>query len=125
VHDHNSWGVIGPVSGGLAVTNYRREDDGSQEEYARLVESGNARLIPGETACTLPLNEGIHKVGNPTQETLLSLSMYGRPLSRGHVNGFDVAKQRVYRIHAPRLKKKLLAADALRGLTNNNPRELC
>jgi predicted metal-dependent enzyme (double-stranded beta helix superfamily) len=116
VHDHNSWGVIGPVSGELAVTNYRREDDGSQEGFAQLVESAKMRLIPGETACTLPLNDGIHKVGNPTGRTLVSLNMYGRPVPRSYINGFDVAERRVYRILAPRLKKKLLAADALRGL---------
>jgi predicted metal-dependent enzyme (double-stranded beta helix superfamily) len=116
VHDHNAWGVIGPVSGELGVTNYVRTDDGSREGYARLEERGTARLVPGETDCTLPLNAGIHRVGNPTRETIVSLSLYGKPISRDHICGFDVARDEVYRIMAPKAKKKRLAAEALRGL---------
>jgi predicted metal-dependent enzyme (double-stranded beta helix superfamily) len=117
VHDHNSWGVIGPVSGELEVTDYVRADDGSREGYARLEERGAARLVPGETDCTLPLNAGIHKVGNPTGETVGSLSLYGKPISRDHICGFDVARDQVYPIFAPKTKKTRLAAEALRGLS--------
>jgi predicted metal-dependent enzyme (double-stranded beta helix superfamily) len=113
VHDHNSWGVIGPVSGELEVTNYLRKDDGSLPGHARLVPRGTSRLAPGETESTLPLNAGIHKVGNPTHETLLSVSLYGPPIQREHINGFDLAEQRVYPIYAPKTKKRRLAAQAL------------
>lgn len=116
VHDHNSWGVIGPVSEELEVINYRREDDGSQEGYARLVETERMRLQPGETSFTLPLNEGIHSIGNPTRETILSLSLYGNPLPRGYINGFDLNGHRMYQIISPKVKKKQLAIRALHGL---------
>lgn len=116
VHDHSSWGVIGPVSGKLEVVNYRREDSGSQAAQAHLVEAERLLLQPGETAFTLPLNDGIHMIGNPTSEAMLSLSLYGNPLPRGYINGFDPATGRVYQILAPKIKKKLLATKALLGL---------
>lgn len=116
VHDHGSWGVIGPVMGKLEVIDYTREDDGSDEGRAVLVEKATLAIEPGETAFTLPLNDGIHKVGNPTGETILSLSLYGRPLPRGYICGFDVAQGRAYRIISPPTNKKLLMARALSGL---------
>jgi predicted metal-dependent enzyme (double-stranded beta helix superfamily) len=116
VHDHGSWGVIGPVTGKFEVISYRREDDGSEEGRATLVEEKMLTLEPGETTFSLPLNEGIHEVGNPTDETILSLSLYGRPLPRGYIWGFDVAKGRAFRIIAPQTKKKVLIAQALSGL---------
>lgn len=116
VHDHGSWGVIGPVTGKLEVINYERGDDGLEEGKATLVEDEMIMLEPGETTFTLPLNDGIHEVGNPTDETILSLSLYGRAVPRGYILGFDVAEGRCYRIVAPQTKKKLLVAHALSGL---------
>lgn len=116
VHDHNSWGVIGPVSGVLEAVNYRREDDASDEGYARLVETGRVRCLPGDTAFTLPLNKGIHKVGNPTQETMVSLAVYGNPLPRGYINRFDIENERVFRMLPTKARKKKLAERALPSL---------
>jgi predicted metal-dependent enzyme (double-stranded beta helix superfamily) len=116
IHDHNSWGVIGPVSGVLGVFNYKREDNGSREGYAHLIETEELRCLPGETTFTLPLNQGIHKIGNPTQESMVSLSVYGKPLARGYINGFDIDNDRIYKIFAPKSKKKILAFQALAGL---------
>ena len=116
VHDHNSWGVIGPISGTLDIFNYRREDDGSKEGYAHLVKTETNLCNPGETDYNLRLNEGIHNIGNPTKKTMASLSVYGKPLSRGYINGFDVEKKRVYKIFPPKFKKKTLAKQAIPGL---------
>jgi predicted metal-dependent enzyme (double-stranded beta helix superfamily) len=115
-HDHNSWGVIGPVTGEFEVVNYRREDDGLEEGMARLVETERMRLLPGETTFTLPLDDGIHKVGNALAETMISLSVYGRPLAKGYINEFDAASNRVHKIFSPQVKKKLLAIHALSDL---------
>jgi len=115
-HDHNSWGVIGTVSAGFEVINYRRDDDGSRAGHARLAEKETMELKPGQTASTLPLDQGIHKTGNPTRGTIITLSIYGRPLDRGYLQGFDVADNRVYRILPPKHKKMYLAAEALKDL---------
>ncbi len=115
-HDHSSWGVIGSPSDGYEVINYRREDDGTREGYARIVPVGNFLLKAGETAHTYPFDEGIHKTGNPTEGTILSLNMYGRPAPRGFVYGFDEANHRAYKILPPRRKKEQLMREALRFL---------
>jgi len=112
-HDHNSWGVIGTASEGYEVVNYRRVDDESHEGYARLVEVERLRLQPGETAFTLPFSKGIHKTGNTTRASIVTLHFYGKTLPRGYLNGFDIANNRVYRVVPPRQKKQSLARQAL------------
>ncbi|MBN2514450.1 MAG: cysteine dioxygenase family protein [Deltaproteobacteria bacterium] len=114
IHDHNSWGVIGPVTGQLEVITYRREDDGSREGYADLIETGRKIILPGDTYFVLPLNTGIHRTGNPGNETIIQVSIYGEAqTTRNHINGFDLELKSVYPIYAPKTKKRLLAQQAL------------
>lgn len=115
-HDHSSWGVIGSLSDGYEVINYSREDDGTREGYARIAPTERLILKAGETAFTHPFDAGIHKTGNPTTGTIISLNMYGRPAPRGFICGFDVEHDRVYKILPPRRKKEVLLRDALRLL---------
>lgn len=115
VHDHSSWGVIGPVSGDLDVVNYERVDDGKKAGHAVLRETERMTISPGENYYVLPLNGGIHKTGNPSGETIVQVSIYGRPtVKRDFINGYDPDQNRVFPIYAPKTKKKILAADALR-----------
>jgi hypothetical protein len=116
IHDHNSWGVTGNVTGSLEVIRYNRKDDGSLENYARLGESDRYRLVPGETELTLSLNAGIHQTGNPTPETIIMVSVYGPPARRLYINSFDAARDKVFKIYPLRLKKKMLATQALKAL---------
>jgi predicted metal-dependent enzyme (double-stranded beta helix superfamily) len=115
-HDHNSWGVIGPVTAGYEVTNFRRMDDGSREGYAQLEPVETLLLDAGKTAFTLPFDEGIHRTGNPTGTGMVTLHLYGKSLPRGYLNRFDLNSNRVYRILPPRTRKRLLAEQALKGL---------
>ena len=116
IHDHNSWGVTGNVLGSLEVVRYAREDGGSRADFARLRESDRYRLVPGDTELTLPLDAGIHQTGNPTAETIIMISVYGSPIRRLYINCFNMAKNRVRKIYPPRLKKKMLASQALETL---------
>lgn len=109
IHDHNSWGVTGTVSPCLEVVKYHRLDDGQRSDYAELAEHERLQLGPGATDVTLPLNQGIHKTGNPTQQTILMVSIYGSPIRRLYVNGFEPNARRVFKIYAPRIKKRLMA----------------
>lgn len=115
VHDHNAWGVIGPVTGRLDVVKYRREDDGSGEEAARLLEDERLILKPAETTVTFTGDRGIHKTGNADKGTMVSLSLYGRPtVPKPYIHGFEPESGRIYRIEAPRVHKKRLVKAALR-----------
>lgn len=115
VHDHSSWGVIGPVFGNLDVINYERVDDGKKAGHAVLRETGRMTIRPGENYYVLPLNGGIHQTGNPSGETIVQVSIYGRAtVKRDFINGYDPDRNLVYPIYAPKTKKRRLAADALR-----------
>ena len=113
IHDHNSWGVSGSAMGELGVIRYTREDDGTLETYARLRQAAAVRLKPGEIELTQPLNEGIHQTGNPGPGTTIMISVYGSPIRRLYINRFDYECNKVYRLYPPRIKKKMLAAQAL------------
>ena len=116
VHDHNAWGVMGPVSGKFEVIKYTRTDDGTREGWARLTQKEQATISPGQMEMTLPLNNGIHKTGNPTDTTAISVHLYGNPVRRPYINGFDLSSGRIYRLYAPRSRKRMLASEAIRAL---------
>lgn len=116
VHDHTSWGVSGSAFGQLEVVRYRREDDGSDPELAHLAMADRCVLWPGEIETTLPLDQGIHRIGNPTEGTTLMVSVYGTPLRRLYIQRFNLENGAVHRLFPPRLKKKMLAEQALKAM---------
>ena len=114
IHDHNSWGVSGTAVGEHGVIRYAREDDGTVEGYARLRQIARVQLQPGEIELTRPLNDGIHQTGNPVEGTTIMISIYGSPVRRLFINRFDPEHNKVDRLYPPRIKKKMLAAQALK-----------
>jgi predicted metal-dependent enzyme (double-stranded beta helix superfamily) len=117
IHDHSSWGVLGAAFGELGIVRYVREDDGSVEGYARLRQAASVYLRPGEIELTRPLNEGIHKTGNPVDGTTIMVSVYGNPIRRLYINRFDDKTHKVEKLYPPRIKKKILAIEALKQLS--------
>ena len=88
VHDHSSWGAFCCVVGSILEERYERLDDGSLPDHARLKklwrlewsrEDGISTVLPGD--------EGIHRVGNPTEEPAISVHLYGPRL--GEIDGRD------------------------------------
>jgi hypothetical protein len=116
VHDHNSWGIFGSAFGKLEVERYRREDGGLSPDQAQLTLSRRLVLWPGETEMTLPFDEGIHRTGNPAEGTTLMLSIYGTPLRRLYIQRFKLETGRIQRVFHPRIKKKILAEQALQEI---------
>ncbi|MBI5579090.1 MAG: hypothetical protein HY895_08045 [Deltaproteobacteria bacterium] len=116
VHDHTSWGVSGSAFGKLEVVRYRHEDDGLDPDRAQLARLGNVVLWPGETEKTLPLDQGIHCTGNPAEGTTLMVSVYGTPLRRLYIQRFDLENGSVHRVFPARLRKKMLAEQALKAI---------
>jgi predicted metal-dependent enzyme (double-stranded beta helix superfamily) len=117
IHDHSSWGVLGAAVGELGVMRYAREDDGSVEGYARLRQTASVFLQPGEIELTRPLNEGIHQTGNPVDGSTIMVSVYGRPIRRLYINRFDDKTNKVEKLYPPRIKKRMLAAQALKNFS--------
>jgi predicted metal-dependent enzyme (double-stranded beta helix superfamily) len=114
IHDHNSWGVSGSALGDLGVIRYAREDEGSVEGYAHLRQTAKFNLQPGKTEITQPLDKGIHQTGNPNGDMVIMISIYGSPIRRLYINRFDREHNKVDRLYPPRIKKKMLAAQALK-----------
>ncbi|MGD8882474.1 MAG: cysteine dioxygenase family protein [Desulfobacterales bacterium] len=117
IHDHSSWGVSGFALGELGVVRYTREDDGKLEGLARLRQTARIQLQPGEIELTRPLNDGIHQTGNPGEDITIMISVYGTPVRRLYINRFEPEHNRVYKLYPPRIKKKMLAAQALKHFT--------
>jgi predicted metal-dependent enzyme (double-stranded beta helix superfamily) len=116
VHDHTAWGVLGSAFGKLEVVRYHRKDDGSDPDQAQLALSKRLVLWPGEIETTLPLDQGIHRTGNPTEGITLMVSVYGTPLRRLYIQRFNLENGSVHRVFSPRFKKKMLAEQALKAM---------
>jgi predicted metal-dependent enzyme (double-stranded beta helix superfamily) len=123
IHDHSSWGVSGSALGSVGVVTYVREDDGSVADRACIRESFRLELPPGRTVLTLPLDAGIHQTGNPTERPVIMVSVYGAPMRRLFINCFDAQHQRVSRMYPPRIRKRMLAGEALDRLSANGAME--
>lgn len=116
VHDHSSWGVLGNPSGIMEIIKFARQDDGKTDGHARLTQTECIRCLPGQTDVTLPLDKGIHRVGNPTNRTIVIINVYGTPIRRLYINHYDLGQNQVKRVYSPRVARRMLAADALNSL---------
>jgi predicted metal-dependent enzyme (double-stranded beta helix superfamily) len=95
IHDHSSWGAYACAAGTVFEERYERLDDGSRHEHARLEEAWHLSWRPQDGASTvLPGNGGIHSVGNPYEETAVSVHLYGPRLEE--VDGRDYDPSRDY-----------------------------
>ena len=122
IHDHNSWGVTGTEFTPLTIIIYKREDNDSKGDTVRIAETQRLTLIPGQTDVTLPLDQGIHATGNVNQTPMMMVSVYGSPIRRLYVNRFDPIKNRVFKMFAPRIRKKKKAENLLAFMKKRNDR---
>ena len=116
IHDHVSWGVSGCVTGTLQVDRYRRTDDGGSPGFARLEKTEEKRRRAKAVEVTLPLEEGIHRTGNPDNGTILMVSIYGSPQKRLFINEYRPWEERVIPRYPPRILRRMLASRALDAL---------
>ena len=88
IHDHSSWGAFCCVVGSVLEERYERADDGSLPDYARLNKLWRLEWRREDGVSTvLPYERGIHRVGNTTDETAISVHLYGPRL--GAIDGRD------------------------------------
>jgi len=81
-HDHGTWAVVAGVEGDETNINWKRLDDGSKPDYAKVEEVNRVVAKPGHIMAFLPRD--IHAVWNETDRVTLSLHVYGR-----HINHTD------------------------------------
>jgi predicted metal-dependent enzyme (double-stranded beta helix superfamily) len=99
VHDHGTWGVIGVYENEIEAVNFKRLDDGSDEEYADLRETGRMFLTAGALCWVLPPNEEIHINRNASETTTITLHVYGKTIRGFHV--FNVPEKTVRWVDLP------------------------
>ncbi|MDY6912426.1 MAG: HEAT repeat domain-containing protein [Chloroflexota bacterium] len=120
IHDHGSWGIVGSFVNQTEEISYRRIDDGSREGYAEIEERSRRVLSPGDTTSVLPLNGGIHWTGSASDETGLTVHVYGRPMRKGFVQCFDLENNSIYYLITPKVEKRLYAVRALGAIGGND-----
>ncbi|HSR13509.1 MAG TPA: cysteine dioxygenase family protein [Thermodesulfobacteriota bacterium] len=113
VHDHSSWGIIGPLFGSMREIRYRRADDGSTEGFAELEEVSSSVIDRGKVRMVLPLEKGIHRTGSAGKWTAVSVGVYGPSVRKGYIQLFDPARKSVSRAYPPRSWKRALAREIL------------
>lgn len=132
IHDHGSWGIIASFINGTKEIKYRRHDDGTVAGYAELEETIAKVVKQGEVTCVLPLNGGIHQMGNTSEKISVTINVYGRAVRRGYLQFFHRERKTVKRVYSPRTCKEVLMVrtmgamgsgeDILRGaLVNSLP----
>jgi len=95
IHDHTSWGAYCCVVGSVLEERYERLDDGSRLNHAHLKKIWQLSWSAEDGASTvLPYNGGIHRVGNPGDETAISVHLYGP--RTGEKDGRDYDPSRNY-----------------------------
>jgi predicted metal-dependent enzyme (double-stranded beta helix superfamily) len=88
IHDHSTWGAYCCAAGSVLEERYERLDDGSRLDHARLTKIRQRKWSKQDGASSvLPHGEGIHRVGNPGQDTAISVHLYGPRLEE--VDGRD------------------------------------
>lgn len=112
IHDHNSWGVIGTLTGKVSERKYRRVDDGARDGYAELEEISHRLLIPGDTSSVMPLDGGIHRMENLTNCSI-SINVYGKSYRKGYLHYYDAENRTVTRAYIYPLYRAALALRAL------------
>lgn len=94
-HNHGTWAVIVAVSGEELNRLYRRVDDGSDPEHARLEQVREYVVKPGAPINFLP--QDIHSIHVDGTQTVRHFHLYGKALETLTDRlGFDMETGKVY-----------------------------
>ncbi len=91
-HDHGAWGIVAVSEGRVEVTEYLREDDGTCEGYARLIERGRRMFEPGDAAISYPPHDDVHRIANAAPGVTITIHTYAVDMKSCRI--FDVDDHR-------------------------------
>lgn len=91
VHDHLAWGLIGVYRGRQDETVYRRLDDGTDENRARLAVARRQTMGTGEFYALLPPRDDIHFVRTVSDEPSISIHLLANDTACVWRHRFDPA----------------------------------
>ncbi len=88
-HDHSSWGMVGTLEHATTETRYRRLDDGTNKEFAKLEKDRVSLRKKGETYILIPGVDEIHDVLNDSDRLAVDIHLYGLDIRKIERNIFD------------------------------------
>jgi predicted metal-dependent enzyme (double-stranded beta helix superfamily) len=96
-HDHHTWGLIGVVANEITETRFRRLDDGSDPDRARIERDRESIATPGQVSMLVPDVDEIHQMYNATRVPTVEIHVYGTELKGLERCLFDVESGRITR----------------------------
>ena len=91
VHDHLAWGLVGLYRGAQDETVYRRLDDGSDPNTAKLEVSKRQSLEPGDFYALIPPTDDIHYVKTISETPSISIHLLANDTACVWRHRFDPA----------------------------------
>ena len=87
IHDHLTWAIIGVYQGEEREALFRRTDDGSNPELAKVQQVSERVNKKGHV--TVLGHSGIHRVDNISLKPALSVHIYGRDIGNTERHSYD------------------------------------
>jgi predicted metal-dependent enzyme (double-stranded beta helix superfamily) len=101
-HNHDTWGLVGVVENEIQETRFRRLDDGSKPEYAKLEVKTILKNSAGMVSCLVPPADDIHEMNNVSDRNTVEIHVYGKDLADMPRLRFDVANDSVKTFASPK-----------------------
>jgi predicted metal-dependent enzyme (double-stranded beta helix superfamily) len=101
-HNHDTWGLVGVVENEIQETRFRRLDDGSKPEYAKLEVQNVLKNSAGMVSCLVPPDDDIHEMNNVSDRNTVEIHVYGKDLAEMPRLRFDVANDSVKTFASPK-----------------------
>ena len=101
-HNHETWGMIGVIENEIQEIRFRRIDDASKPNYAKLELEGILKSRAGMVSCLVHPDNDIHEMNNVTDRNTVEIHVYGRDLARLNRLRFDIEKNSVATFASPK-----------------------
>ena len=101
-HNHDTWGLVGVVENEIQEIRFRRLDDGSKAEYAKLEIKDVLKNFAGMVSCLLPPDDDIHEMNNVSDRNTVEIHVYGKDLAEMPRLRFDIANNKVKTFASPK-----------------------
>lgn len=101
-HNHDTWGLVGVVENEIQETRFRRLDDGSKAEYAKLEIKDVLKNSAGMVSCLVPPDDDIHEMNNVSDRNTVEIHVYGKDLAEMPRLRFDTANNSVKTFASPK-----------------------
>jgi predicted metal-dependent enzyme (double-stranded beta helix superfamily) len=101
-HNHDTWGLVGVVENEIQETRFRRSDDGSKAQYARLEIKDVLKNSAGMVSCLVPPDDDIHEMNNVSDRNTVEIHVYGKDLAEMARLRFDVVNNSVKTFASPK-----------------------